>query len=425
MQRALALALQGPMRVYACAEVFVEEVALPAGVELWGGLDCTKGWGYLGDEKKTILAPEADGVPLRMESGDGKSLVADVRAEAMDGTVPSSSSIAVIVMPGATTEILRSQLVVGDGTPGAKGEDGGSGPAQAGTPGMPGGDACVANVMPGAPEVQTVCGNFTSTGGQGGQGNISFGSNGMPGQPEPVPNPIGYGRGGIGENIQGCMGGGNGQVGQHGAHGSGAKGPGRITPLGWEGEKGQSGGDGLHGQGGGGGGGTGGGSIRCGYGINKAGASGGSGGGGGCGGKGGKGGGYGGASIGLLSLGAEVSVRATTIITGNGGNGGAGGLAQWGGAGGPGGPGGAHFDGAGPGCDGGPGGPGGHGGFGGGGRGGPSMGIAHLKGAPVVQEDVRIQTGLPGKGGIGGGVEFSIDGTGDDGVAADVLPFPD
>jgi hypothetical protein len=41
----------------------------------------------------------------------------------------------------------------------------------------------------------------------------------------------------------------------------------------------------------------------------------------------------------------------------------------------------------------------------------------------VVQEDVTIQTGLPGKGGIGGGVEFSIDGTGHDGVAADVFSF--
>jgi len=137
MERAIALARVGPMRVYACAEVFLEPMTLPGGVELWGGLDCTKDWSYLGGDRKTVIAPVADMVPLRVEAGGGSSIVADVRAEAAEATVPSGSSIAMMVMPGARVEIFRSQLVASNGAPGADGDDGSSVPAQAGTPGGP------------------------------------------------------------------------------------------------------------------------------------------------------------------------------------------------------------------------------------------------------------------------------------------------
>jgi len=427
MERALSLAQRGSRRIYACAEVFLAPVLLPAGVELWGGLDCVTDWSYVGETRKTTLAPGPDAIPLRVDTGEGVSRVADVRAEAVDASLPSGSSTAVMVMPEVEVEFLRSEFVAGNGAPGADGEDGSvNAHAQAGAPGLPGGAACSADIVPGGQAVSNVCDEFTSIGGQGGQGNVTVGSAGQDGQPEPASNSIGWGKGGVGETSEGlqCKEGFVGWSGTDGEHAKGATGPGRLTLEGWEGDDGQDGGNGLPGQGGGGGGGARGGAYLCGSMLNKAGASGGSGGAGGCGGKGGKGGRHGGASIGLLSLSDQVTIRATTIATGKGGDGGMGGFPQLSGLGGASGPGGTLFNSADPGCPGGPGGHGGHGGFGGGGVGGPSIGIAHLQGATVVQEDVTIRVGLFGQGGLGGGVEFSVDGTGEDGIAAEVLAFP-
>lgn len=425
IERAISLAQAGAKRVYACAEVFVEPVVLPAGVELWGGLDCAKGWSYLGGARKTAIAPGPNGIPLRVEAGGGRSVVADVRAEAADATVPSGSSIAAMVMPGAAVEILRSELLAGDGARGANGRDGGSGFAKPGTPGVNGGDACSADVVPGGTAVITDCGALASVGGPGGQGNIGFGGDGQNGEPAPVPNPGDFGAGGIGQSSSApdCFAGVAGTWGLQGAHGEGGRGAGRLTVEGWTGEPGQDGGDGLPGQGGGGGGASLGNAMACGIGQPRGGAGGGSGGAGGCGGKGGKGGGYGGASIGLLSLGKAVVVRSTTIITGTGGDGGNGGLYQFGGLGGFGGFGGAAFNIAAQGCMGGPGGDGGDGGNGGGGTGGPSIGIAQVFGQPVTQDALTIQPGVQGQGGVGGNP--SVPGsTGDDGLRGETLTFP-
>lgn len=425
MEKAIGIAQAGPLRVYACAEAFVEPVVLPSGVELWGGLDCANDWVYLGGNEKTVLAPGADLLPLRVDAGEGSSIVADVHAEAADATQPGGSSVAVMVMPSGAVEVLRSDLTAGRGAPGEKGEDGGSGPALAGTPGSSGGSACSATVVPGGAEVETTCGDLRSTGAQGGQGAVSYGSDGLTGQPEPVPNPQGFGLGGAGQTASGpsCMPGEMGAPGTFGEHGRGAAGPGRISLAGWLGQDGEDGGDGLPGQGGGGGGGRRGGAVLCGANLVRGGSGGGAGGGGGCGGKGATGGGYGGASIGLLSLSGDVALRATSIVTGDGGDGGTGGLAQAGGAGGPGGEGGNGFNWAPAGCYGGAGGHGGNGGHGGGGLGGPSIGIAHLFGSPVTQEGVTIEIGKPGQGGLGGNPAVP-DSTGAEGSAGVVVPFP-
>ncbi|HSN99832.1 MAG TPA: hypothetical protein VLS89_16160 [Candidatus Nanopelagicales bacterium] len=424
IQHAIELASAGHSRVYACAEEFREAVDLPPGVELWGGLDCIDGWRHVGNDRKTTLATSAGEIPLRVTGNGPGSIVADIRAEAADATEPGGSSIAMLVLPDASVEILRSELVAGHGAPGLRGEDGSSTPAKAGTPGNSGANACSADVVLGGAPVETVCGDAISVGAQGGAGYISSGADGEDGQPEPSPS-TGHGLGGVGMNDSTltCINGMNGHTGRSGDHGLGAKGPGRLTISGWEGEKGQDGGDGEPAQGGGGGGGRAGGNIRCGFGIDKGGAGGGGGGGGGCGGKGAKGGGFGGASIGLVSLSPGVSARSITIVTGNGGDGGNGGFPQFGGAGGARGLGGSHFYGAATGCNGGPGGSGGHGGFGGGGLGGPSIGIAHLAGAPVAQEDVTIEIGLPGMGGLPDYPDMPPS-IGEDGVAAPVFAFP-
>ncbi|WP_437633176.1 hypothetical protein [Sorangium sp. So ce854] len=424
--RALALSRQGARRVYACAEVFPEAVEVPAGAQIWGGLDCARGWAFIGDRAKTVLAPAPDLIPLRIEGGDGLSLVADVLARSADAAQPGGSSIAALVLPGASVTFFRGVLAAGNGAPGAHGEDGGEGPAASGAAGMRGGDACSADVVPGAPSVTTACDDVASLGGSGGDGAVGSGDDGRDGLPEPVSNSIGWGHAGQGQTVGAdCTDGMQGISGANGAHGRGAAGhKGMITRAGWQGIRGTDGANGISGQGGGGGGGTLGGVMYCGMSpaTPKGGASGGSGGGGGCGGKGGKGGGHGGASIALISLSAGVTLHDTKLSSANGGNGGDGGAGQIGGEGGSRGSGGAARNGSLRGCDGGRGGQGGNGGHGGGGVGGPSIGIAYLLDPPRVLGTLALSLGEPGKGGAGGRPDL-IALAGQDGAAAEVLGF--
>ncbi|MCC6555810.1 MAG: hypothetical protein IT372_22845 [Polyangiaceae bacterium] len=426
-ERAISVARSShTMRVYACAETFSEAVMLPSGIDVWGGLDCTQGWSYVGDNRKTVIAPAPDEVPLQVTSDGARSALFDLQLEAEDAAIPGGSSIAMVVLSGARVDLRRSRLYAGNGAKGAPGDTGGGQPATAGAPGEDGAAACSADPVAGGDAVTTVCGGVITVGGRGGDGNASSGENGSNGQPDPGDNPAGYGLGGTGEGVGACTGGQVGAPGEDGAQGEGARWPGAIAPeFGWLGKRGKDGGDGTRGQGGGGGGGSRGGLVSCGIspGAPKGGASGGSGGGGGCGGRGGKGGGYGGASIGLLSFSGDVSIDATSIVTGNGGDGGAGGLAQLGGVGGQMGFGGAGVNGSHAGCPGGMGGAGGNGGYGGGGLGGPSIGIAHYLGLFPAGHDLSIHTGEAGKGGPGG--NDAIEGSdGEPGDRADTLGFP-
>ncbi|HSN98811.1 MAG TPA: hypothetical protein VLS89_11020 [Candidatus Nanopelagicales bacterium] len=434
LAKAFTLALESEGRVYACAEVFEEAAEVPAGVGLWGGLDCADGWAYTGVTEKTRIAPGVAGViALRFLAGEGSSSVADVRAEAVSGAAPGESSIAALVEPGVEVVIERSELYAGDGAAGAEGERGGGADAPEraadGVDGIDGGNACGASVIPGAAAVVSVCDGVETIGGKGGNGRVTYGEDGEDGQPIPPQNPQQLGLGGYGENgiYDQCNSGQVGHAGRDGDHGLGALGPGRITIAGWEGVKGQDGADGLIGQGGGGGGGSRGPLYsECGAGQLKGGASGGSGGSGGCGGKGAKGGGSGGASIGLVCLSGEVTIRDTSITTNIGGEGGRGGLWQGGGYGGYGGarglgPPGGGADG---GCSAGAGGKGGNGGLGGGGLGGPTLGIAHVTGIATVTERVVFSLGRAGRGGAGGSPFVTLPGTaGEDGLQANVHEF--
>ncbi|HSN99477.1 MAG TPA: hypothetical protein VLS89_14375, partial [Candidatus Nanopelagicales bacterium] len=369
MTQAITLAQTGARRVYACAERFEESVTIPAGMQVWGGLNCGASWSYVGETMKTTIAPEAGVIPLRFVAGSAgarPAIVADVHAEAADAIEPSGSSIAALVGADVAVEILRCELVAGDGAHGAAGTPATPQRAADGEDGLPGAMACTASTVQGGDGARNSCRDGDSAGGVGGNGGPGQGGDGTNGTPEPVPNPQGSGLGGSGwMSGQLCDPGAVGAPGSRGEHGQGATGPGRITEEGWQGEPGQDGGDGRRGQGGGGGGGSRGGAPFCG--ASLGGASGGGGGAAGCGGAGGKAGGYGGASIGVLTLSGEVTIRATSIKTGRGGDGGNGGLGQAGGLGGLGGAPGVGVNNSPAGCDGGA---GGDGGYGGGGLGG-------------------------------------------------------
>lgn len=454
LRKAFALADEGSHRVYACAETFDETLGF-YGTSIWGGFDCASGWRYLGATAKTVVAPEGP-VPQVISFGGQGITFANLRIVAPDGNdenraqrgsigietlegielklvasevitgrggKPGGSSIPIYLRAGSAIEVIDSRIVAGDGADGEPGAAAEGAAATDGAPGLPGADACIVDAAVGTPPVTTECDDGSSVSGEGGLGLADRGSGGGYGEPLPDPNPTGAGAGGVGQQGNtACSEGQHGADGAVGVHGQGARRPGVIVwgrTLG----KGQDGQFGRPGQGGGGGGGSRGGPVACGAGP-TGGAFGGSGGSGGCGGKPGKGGFAGGASIGIATRGAKVTVRGSTIETGRGGRGGAGGAGLPGGSGAPGGDGGKAVSGTLPGCRGGDGGDGGPGGGGGGGLGGHSVGIAYLDGVEITRDDVEATflLGTAGKGGPGGAPNAK-DSAGDEGVAAEFLPF--
>jgi hypothetical protein len=425
LAKALQLAVKDSKPVYACAETFNEAVSLEAGAALYGGLECTNSWRYVGETTKTMLAPGPALIPLTLAGGTGSTHIEDVLFKAADAMAEGGSSIAAVAGDGATVELMRCELIAGSGRDGVMGASptDSLGPFDQNDPAIRGADgaaACSGDVATGNPggagTQNALC--SASAGGNGGAGQITNGEDGTDGSPAGA-----FGLHGTGQPAMGVWscGLGNGKIGDsgaNGANGAGAQGDtglGTLTTEGLTGAAGEPGKDGAPGQGGGGGGGAKG-KAAC------NGASGGGGGAGGCGGKGGLGGQAGGASIALVSLGASLSFTEVKLTAANGGIGGEGGYGQGaapGGNGGIGGPGDLSSPITSKACSGGEGGAGGTGGKGGGGRGGHSLGIA-FTGAPPQTDGVTITTGTPGKGGPGA----DMAGQGADGVKADTQAFP-
>ncbi|XXT16362.1 PGRS family protein [Sorangium sp. So ce429] len=407
-----------PGRIYACAEEFAEAVELPAGVSLYGGLDCKRGWAWSSDTKTTIAAGP-DHVALAVRGAEGTTHIEDVLVNAADAQTAGASSIAVLV-EGATVDLARSELVAGngaDGAPGAPGAElpGPSDPVPAAPPGATGTDGVNAcsdldespgpdALLVGGVAVENACDGESSVGGKGGDGAIASGFDGEAGFTG-TAGQAGLGQPETGDGWECLPGSGLGSPGsrgEDGVPGTGATGLGALSATsGYVGVSGGAGTAGKPGQGGGGGGGAKG-VTNCGGGQPGAGASGGSGGAGGCGGKPGQGGGAGGASIALVSVDATVTLTDCRVQARQGGNGGRGGDLQPGGSGGNGGTGGTGVSGSQDACNGGKGGKGGNGGPGGGGLGGSSFAIA-FRGTPVAQVgSVELTPGTSGEGGPGG-----------------------
>jgi hypothetical protein len=409
LTRAIEQAKAQNKPVYACAEEFTEALALDAGIELYGGLDCAKGWSLAATPAKTTLTAGPDQIPLTLKKEANGAKVSDFAIVAKDAMASGGSSIAVLV-DQATASFVRCDVTAANGAAGPLGEvpmddigpkDNPSDPAIVGNDGT---KACmIAGKTPGgAAKDNMFCPSSSGgpLGGNGGDGLRDNGDNGLVFVEDDHTALGGTGQAAADATLD-CANAGhgrNGKPGNPGAVGDGAGldgALGAIDASGYKGLAGQKGGDGTAGQGGGGGGGAKGKVL-----ANCAGASGGSGGAGGCGGKGGNGGGAGGSSIGIISLNAQLSFEAVLIVTGNGGTGGDGGDGQSGGRGGKGGNGG-NGNGTPNACNGGDGGDGGSGGKGGGGSGGHSLGIAHSGANEPPTEGVTITTGSAGPGGKG------------------------
>lgn len=409
---ALASAEPGS-NVYACGEAFDEAVTVPAGVRLYGALDCKNGFRYAPGGGRTVIAP-VSGVALIVSHGDEEETrIVDVRVVAPPAREPGGSSIAALV-DRADVAFVRTTLIARNAADGLDGEPF-TDVAPPGLDGAPGADACTAADVPGGEAVTTLCQRIASTGGRGGDGGALEGQDGDDGAPAASSN---HGEGQpANDPAARCSPGSSGASGEDGAPGLGGGygGRGAIGTFGYSGLNGAAGAPGAVAQGGGGGGGVRGGAI-CG-GPASGGASGGSGGSGGCGGLGGRGGMAGGASIALISLSpSRVRFEKAVLIAGRGGDGGDGGPGQLGGEGGHGAPGGGAPATLLPGCPGGDGGRGGQGGRGGGGAGGHTIGIA-FTGAQPPNEGASISHGAYGRGGTGDGET----GKGADGIAADTL----
>ncbi|WP_434045501.1 MULTISPECIES: PGRS family protein [Sorangium] len=431
LAEALRRAADKGTEAYACAETFEEAVEVPVGIKLFGGLDCANGWRWIGETAKTVVAPGEEPIALKVMPGEGAVRIEDVSVHAANAQALGASSIAVLV-DGAEVELVRCELIAGNGADGAEGEDAPSEvPAQA-SPGNAGTDACSDldasgapdAALPGGAQVENACGgDALSIGGEGGAGRVNNGGGGQVGEPGAL------GAAGSGEPAAGdwsCAAGGTGQGGDNGPAGEpglAASGLGTLNSSGYVGASGEAGRAGKPGQGGGGGGGAKGGAAICTGGMPGAGASGGSGGPGGCGGLPGQGGGAGGASIALASVEGKVTLTDCVLKGGNGGKGGVGGDLQPGELGGLGGVGGTGMGGSKAACAGGQGGQGGNGGPGGGGLGGPSLAIAY-RGEAVRQEgQTTLTPGTAGAGGPGGSSNVA-ENTGADGVSAAEQEFP-
>ncbi|WP_437953843.1 PGRS family protein [Sorangium sp. So ce296] len=437
LSEAIARAADKGGGVYACAEKFAEAIDVPAGVMIFGGLDCANGWRWIGEEKKTIVAPGVEAIPLTLARGEGTTRIEDVEAVAPDAQAKGGSSIAVLAY-GSTAELERCALVAGNAADGADGDNAPSEAPERAPSGSNGVDACSDldgtegpdATLSGGAQVVNECGVELSIGGSGGDGNINNGAGGVAGQTgvegqagagEPPSMNESWSCGAI-PNDPTKGGGSAGANGSSGPAGAGASGLGTLSATGYIGVPGEDGTPGKPGQGGGGGGGAKGGLV-CAGGISGAGASGGSGGAGGCGGLPGLGGRPGGASIALASVDANVTLIDCTLTAGHGGNGGKGGNLQPGASGGLGGQGGVGFGGSSDGCAGGQGGKGGNGGPGGGGLGGPSIAIAFRGGSVKQEGKTTLAPSAPGKGGLGGSNNAAMN-AGADGVAAAEQELP-
>lgn len=398
--------------IYACAgtTLLIDGITLSGTERLIGGVTC-------GDWKATAMktgwTTPTNVIPLRLDKTSGV-LVQGFAIEALgatgfDGaTLQGASSIGVWA-DGATATFVDVDIVAGDGAPGGDGMDqGGQAPGMQdmaaafnGVSGSDGVGSVCGDPSPAGPIFMTCPAGGQTFGGDGGAGGLAVGGPGSGGAPDPLlgePN----GSGGAGEPSAGafdCAGNnGNGEFGHGGpagGPGSGGTSMGMLTSTGYAGASGGTGGNGTIGQGAGGGGGRKGNNTN-GCGVGVKGPTGGSGGAGGCGGLAGGGGGAGGASIALVSLSATLTLTNVHLSAGVGGAGGAGGDGQLGGIGGVGGIGGGVA------CQGGSGGKGGDGGSGGGGRGGPSIGLASVGVAAVIDDANITVSGSAAAGGPGG-----------------------
>jgi hypothetical protein len=369
---AITMAAEQQKIVVACSTndaVFTVPLELTGEVtaRVYGGFKCDD-WTH--GDVRTLIAPEAKGPALKLDTVSGALEIEDFEFRAMDAEDGNGeSSVGAVINDTKDVTLRRVTIAAGKGGKGADGQTiaGFASDAPSGHP------AEGENGGPARTEAQCGC---TTRGGRGGDATGDI--DGDPGTPD-----LEGGQGGLGGAE--CDNGKAGKAAPATEPGSGATKLGALSGTEWQPSSGARGGAGKPGQGGGGGGGEG----------DSPGGAGGGGACGGCGGDGGNPGGGGGASIGLILVASTVTFEETSVVTDDAGQGGKGAAGQEGQKGGDGG-----LQSAG-GCSGGRGGDGATGGSGGGGAGGLSAGIVSSGKAPELK-GLSFDIGSLGIGGDGG-----------------------
>src|SRR5690606_28835304 len=153
-------------------EVFDEEVTLPAGVTVYGGLECEDDWKWQAAVKTTVAPTAGGAVPLGPPGSNQDTALPigeeDVAFLAPDATEPGQSSIAAQARLGKAT-LRRCLFQAGMAAHGEAGADAPSTPPPAppqGNNGAPGYCSDLTNTAP-AGGAATANPNCNSTGGKG------------------------------------------------------------------------------------------------------------------------------------------------------------------------------------------------------------------------------------------------------------------
>src|SRR5262249_17513407 len=107
--------------VYACAEAFAGSVTLASGSAIFGGLDCTKDWAYVGATTKSALMGDVDVATMTIASTASNANVHDFTIAAADAMKDGGSSIAVLV-DGVAVNFERCDVIAGNGKAGLAGD---------------------------------------------------------------------------------------------------------------------------------------------------------------------------------------------------------------------------------------------------------------------------------------------------------------
>ncbi len=378
---------------------YEEQVELVDGVSIAGGYEL--GWKRDGNGFSQVLGgnPTVRGVNITTPT-----YIMNLEVRPTEQLASDRFSVVSMALEQSPGIILERMFIIGgtgkrglDGARGADGVKGGDGGNGRDGKEDSGGILCSSNSKP-----SPGAGGASACGAEGGRGGEpeKGGSTGKPGDDGPSVQGLAGGAGGAGGSKKS-----NGEMASPGSEGStgepgaGALAAGAFIGYEWQGQTGATGTPGTPGSGGGGGGGGGGGEDGC----DSWGGAGGGGGAGGCPGEGGLGGGPGGASVALMLIDSDITIRASRIVLGQGGAGGDGGGGGFGGEGGEGGEGGRREDDSGAGGAGASGGEGGTGGPGGGGSGGPAFGIYSNIMLTTSPEEMNYVEGSAGFGGSGAG----------------------
>ena len=402
IQQGIDAAKKVGKRVYVCAGSYPEALVLADSISVIGGLDCSKPEWVVGapDARSKVVSPTSPAITARAITSATKISGLDVVAP--NATEPGSSSIGVFADNSPALVVASSSITAGDGAKGTNGAEGTQLNQTAMHDGVPSIDwvecspATCKKVGIGYEKVMGAAGAISNCGGLPSQDGERGGDGGSGGlwvarQPDGVTYVWQIYGAANGPDVGGP---GTSAVGTPGTNGPPAAQVGSLSSTGYAPADGNPGTDGQPGRGGAGGAGT---SPSLApslatYTKIYRGISGAGGGGGGCPGLSGKPGTGGGASIALALVESAIVIEETKLVSGAGG---AAGLGAFGSA-----PrrGGSPGYGPYPAQASGNGGNGGVAGTSSNGSAGPSFAIAHVGGAPTLDNASKTEAGRGGAG---------------------------